>query len=1200
MSVDLPLARQPRLARLEVHGFKSFANRTRFVFLPGITAVVGPNGSGKSNVADAIRWVLGEQGGNALRAKKTDDVIFAGGHGRAPASVAEATLVFDNSERWLPSDFAEVAVTRRAERAGDNHYFINGRRVRLKDVALLTSSLGQSHVVVGQGLVDAALSQRPDERRGLFEHAADLAGLRLKVADAERNLNEAEANSARLHDLLTELEPRLRAMERAARQAREWRALRNELDALQRTHFRDLRRVADAALALAESGADAAAAALDAAQQETDRLDRAAREAASAAERARAILAGHDARRNETSDKLRRAAHERDLAAERAAALTRRRQDMADAQAGLEAQAAAVAADLERLAADLATLAAETDAARAQAAAAQRRAADARKRRAALEERAAALAERVAAHERQTADLLRQRALLEQRRETDAEEISRARAASAARAARIEALRAEMDDADNAAARDAAALDALAARLAERAAETETAWRVIAETDAAIADIERDLGAARGRLEALRRLHESGAGLFAGVREVLRTAREERLDGVLGTVAELLEVPADLDTAIEVALGGHVQDIVVRAWADAERAIAHLKRTGTGRATFQPIETVRVGRRDRPDALLRHPGVQGLASDLVRAAPDVETIVAALLGRIVVVADLPTARAVLPTLPAGWSAVTLAGEIARAGGSVTGGAAVNTSGALGRERELRTLPTAIANLERDAAAARERRAALADAARQAGDAARAIDAERTALTAAGGERARQQARLVRWLDDLRREQTADDKRLATLGARAEATAAERDETLARLDRSDAEAAALTAERDAARAELAQATVALEEDRAAADASQRVAALDERLRAERRREGALRNQERALADELTLRGERSAALDRERDGLAAQQCRLTGTHDALARDLAALDDARPPLERELRAAETAARRFAADLETARQAALDYERATHAAWLERERAQGEQRALLRRIADELEIDDAASLLADADDPSDPVAGDPATREREIVRLKERLRRIGYAGDDAVADYEREAERHEFLRAQLADVEEAAVRVRGLLLDLQRTMRQRFEETFARVAEVFADTFATLFGGGTARLVLTGGDDGAAEPGIDIVAQPPGKRLQNLALLSGGERALTAAALLFAILQVNPAPFCLLDEVDAALDEANVVRFREQLRALADQTQVIVVTHNRGTIETADTLYGVSMGADGVSQVLSLRLEDPAPAD
>jgi chromosome segregation protein len=256
---------------------------------------------------------------------------------------------------------------------------------------------------------------------------------------------------------------------------------------------------------------------------------------------------------------------------------------------------------------------------------------------------------------------------------------------------------------------------------------------------------------------------------------------------------------------------------------------------------------------------------------------------------------------------------------------------------------------------------------------------------------------------------------------------------------------------------------------------------------------------------------------------------------------------------------------------------------------------ERAEEELASLRRRIVEDLGVADADDVLAWAGDDTSPAI----EREAEIARLRERLRRVGYVGDDAVADYEREAERQRFLREQLADVEGAAAALRDLLADLRQTMRARFDETFSQVAAAFAEAFATLFGGGTAKLMLTAGDNGA-EPGIDIVAQPPGKRLQSLALLSGGERALTAAALLFAILTVNPAPFCLLDEVDAALDEANVVRFREQLQALAAQTQIIVVTHNRGTIEIADTLYGVSMGADGVSQVLSLRLSESLPAD
>jgi chromosome segregation protein len=265
-------ARSPRLTRLEIQGFKSFLHRTVFAFEPGITAIVGPNGSGKSNVADALRWVLGEQGQQALRAKKTEDVIFSGGQGRAPAGMAEVTLTFDNSEGWLPSEFAEVSVTRRAFRSGENQYSINGRRVRLKDVAMLTSGLGQSHVVVGQGLVDAALSLRAEERRGMFEHAADLTGLRLKVAEAERNLAETEANTARLNDLLVELEPRLRSLERAARQAREWQGLRDRLRRLQSSHYRDALATAREALGVAEREAAAAALAAEQAGAEAQRL----------------------------------------------------------------------------------------------------------------------------------------------------------------------------------------------------------------------------------------------------------------------------------------------------------------------------------------------------------------------------------------------------------------------------------------------------------------------------------------------------------------------------------------------------------------------------------------------------------------------------------------------------------------------------------------------------------------------------------------------------------------------------------------------------------------------------------------------------------------------------------------------------------------------------------------------------------------
>ncbi len=402
-----------------------------------------------------------------------------------------------------------------------------------------------------------------------------------------------------------------------------------------------------------------------------------------------------------------------------------------------------------------------------------------------------------------------------------------------------------------------------------------------------------------------------------------------------------------------------------------------------------------------------------------------------------------------------------------------------------------------------------------------------------------------------------------------------------------------------AEHETALAALArEAEAAAAGERELAAAQRRLATLEERLRAERRRRVGLLAQERALADELALRQERAAAVDGERAALAGQHDRLSREAAALDRERSAALAARPPLEAEARRAEAEIVRLGRSLDAARATLRERERLHGASGLGVERARGEVATVRQRIVDDLELTDPDELLHEGTQDDQEREGGEESRdaEREIAWLKERLRRVGYVGEDVVAEYEREAAHQAFLRGQLADVQGAATSLRALLADLDTTMRARFDETFARVATAFAESFATLFGGGSARLTLTSGDDGEP-PGIEIFAQPPGKKLQSLALLSGGERALTAAALLFAILRVNPAPFCLLDEVDAALDEANVVRFREQLRALAAATQVIVITHNRGTIETADTLYGVSMGDDGVSQVLSLRLAEVA---
>jgi chromosome segregation protein len=1182
------------LTRLDLQGFKSFAAKTVFTFEPGITAVIGPNGSGKSNISDAVRWVLGEQSHGALRSKKTEDVIFAGGRGRAQAGMAEVGVTFDNSTGWLPIDFSEVTVTRRAYRSGENQYLINNRRVRLKDITQLTASLGQSHTVVGQGLVDTALSQRAEERRALFEHAADLTGFRLKAAEAERSLNEAEANSARLRDLLSELEPRLKTLARAAKQANEWRGLRDRLRELQRSHYGLLLARALRALTEAEAAAANDGAALATRQAEVERLATDLEAARTAADEAREALERQNVRLQAAVDESRRIDHERDLAAERHQALSRRREDMADTQAGLDEQVIAVQSEQATLASEIQNLESDVSRARQTVAELQQRSAATRQERTTLEARARKLATTITDAERGLADLARRQALREQRRDTDAADRARMTDAIAERKERIERLFGEIAAFQQADAKDTTDLRALDERVAALKRDMEQATARANDAREQVAGFDRRIDQARTRLDVLQRLQDSGAGLFAGVRAVLQAARDQKLRGVRGTVAELIIVPARFDTAIEVVLGGHLQDLVVEHWADAEAAISFLKREKAGRATFQPLDTVK-GTQHRglsPD-VERMPGVCGRAADLIDAPADVRPVVMALLGRTLVVEDLPTTRAVLVRLPNGWSVVTLGGEIARTGGSVTGGAAVRETGVLGRERELRELPVGIERFESERRSALDRQTNAAEEPRRLASALQAIDGQRAALTAARKERQGQQARLAGWLRDVQKEQAAAESRITALTTAVDDSADE----LTRLIRETAKAESMLkdarAEQDALAAELVQdADTAAVAERTLSNEQRALAGLEERLRAERRRASALIAQQRALTDELAHRAQRTAALDVEREELRAQ-------HQRLVRNSADLMALRDMVERERQPVEIAARDATKviggverALESARIALMEAERTQGVRGLDVERVRGALVTIRQRIEDDLELADADDSLLDGADER-PEEIDPGA-EQEITRLKERLRRVGYVGEDVVGEYEREAERHAFLRSQLDDVEGAATSIRTLLDDLRSKMQARFDETFAQVAAAFTEAFTVLFGGGTARLVMTASENGDGG-GIDIVAQPPGKRLQSLALLSGGERALTAVALLFAILKVNPTPFCLLDEVDAALDEANVVRFREQLQVLAAETQAIVITHNRGTIEIADTLYGISMGDDGVSQVLSLRLEE-----
>ncbi|MCA9860192.1 MAG: AAA family ATPase, partial [Thermomicrobiales bacterium] len=774
----------PRLTKLELHGFKSFANRTTFLFEPGITAIIGPNGSGKSNISDGVRWVLGEQSHSLLRSKKTEDVIFAGGNGKAPGGFAEVTVTFDNSTGWLPIEFSEVTVTRRSLRSGENQFLINGRKVRLKDIHHLTASLGQSYTVVGQGLVDAALSQRAEERRGLFEHAADLAGLQLKASEAERNLNDARNNADRIADLLAEVEPRLRTLERAAKQAREWQGVHDRLTTIEQAYFKELLIDVGERLERAEAASQMEGSRLGSAQSAVDAALEQLDDARELAGMTQAAFSRQSAHLRSISEQAQQLAHERDLAAERIAAIDRRREDLIEGQRGLETRAVELEREIAAVQTTIDTLSAGGETSQRTIAELERDVLRAREARQARERQRQQLAAALSDLERRVADGERavqiggeRRAALQGERERQASQGQEQRA-------RLAQLRAELETIERDGRSASDELDAAQAALAAAQAAVDTTAASHEQLQAELATLREERSRARAQLDALKRIQESGAGLYSGVRAVLSAVQSGKLGGIEGTVAELIQLPARYETAMEVALGAHVQDIVVRRWADAEAAIALLKKTRAGRATFQPLETVRSGNTTRPRDLDGISGVHGIAAELVTVAPEHQVVATALLGRTVVVEDLAAARALLGLLPGGWTTVTLAGEIARSGGSVTGGSHVRENGMLTRERELRELPETIAALD---ARIDYARTSLESAATQLSDAratARELDRNRLEQEARLRELGSQQRRLAGWLQEQESRHGDDESRQSEADARI----AELDATRIRLER----------------------------------------------------------------------------------------------------------------------------------------------------------------------------------------------------------------------------------------------------------------------------------------------------------------------------------------------------------------------------------------------------------------------------
>lgn len=1187
-----------QLKRLQLLGFKTFADKTEIEIDRGMTAVVGPNGSGKSNIVDALLWVLGEQNPRILRGLSAQDVIFAGSERRKPLGMAEVRLTIDNADASLPIGFAEVTVTRRVYRSGESQYLLNGAHCRLKDIIELFLDTGAgkgAYAFVSQSEIDAVLSARPEDRRELFEEAAGIKRYRVKKREALRKLEAAEANIARVRDILFELESQREPMEQQAEQARRCMLLQKRLHEIEVGLLVAELQKADYELEATRCERDEDSDELLRLDAEIARLDRAA---AAAAERMHEIdreLEGARSAHVAALSLVERSESRLALCRERAASAEQ-------SEARLEREIAELAGSAAHTAAQIATAEQELEAAeraetdgRAQWASEQ---ASLRNIEAGLTAVVRSGEERRAERARLAAERAGREAALDAARQRLEDARTRIRGLSQDSAALDGALGAAREEEARAAAAAIecmAARDALSARRADLAVRRQALISEQTSLREMLDGLRRRHAECSSRLNTLVELQNSHDGFYQGVRAVLNARREGKLTGHYIPVVDLLKVPEEYRVAVEVSLGGSLQDVVVETESEAKAAIEWLKRSRAGRATFLPLPLLHPGRpltdSDMRGALSGLP-VCGVAADLVEYDASYRAAVQLLLGRVLIVADIDAALAASKRL-SGWSRiVTLQGELLTPGGAVTGGSLQGKGAHLvGRKGEMDDLQARLPQIDGDIQA---RSAELASQARaleqveqERGGAESAAAATQTELAAASAAQAaaeREIARLLREREDrsvlLRRLESQAgelEREIARLAA-AVVTSLESDETADdRLAEIGEETRALAARRDMVRAAAVGLEVEvgrLAEKRSglarAVSAARLSIAETERQAASRRAAQGAAHHDGADADAEIARLE--AHRERARQELDRGQAELDTLREQ--RQAFAVEMAR----------EGGQAREAAQARTALTQGL------HAAELRIARLEMQLAQIAERLEDEYSISRQEALARPDDTPVD------RNTVTEIGRLRREIRGMGQVNTGAVTEFERLTERYEFLTAQQADLERSRETVLATIAEIDESTRDVFAETFRAVKTEFQRLFTRLFEGGSTDLKLTDPDD-VLETGIEVIAQPPGKKPQSLSLLSGGERALTAVALLFAFLAVRPSPFVLLDEVDAPLDGANVEKFTHLVREFSERSQFLIITHNPATMEAAPTWYGVTMREPGVSTVLSYRVPEAA---
>ena len=1177
------------LKSIEVQGFKSFANKIVFDFHNGITGIVGPNGSGKSNVADAVRWVLGEQSAKQLRGASMQDVIFSGTENRKPLSYAYVAITMDNSDHQLGIDYKEVTVARRVYRSGESEYLINGSPCRLKDVTELFYDTGigkEGYSIIGQGQIEKILSGKPEERRELFDEAAGIVKYKKRKAAAQKKLENERENLVRVNDILAELERQVGPLERQAEKARIYLKRKEELKSydvnvflLEMERMEREQKEIEGKCALTDGEYQEAKKAYEQIKAEYEKLEK---DIAAEDEKIEQIRG----ERNESALAKGRLENQIEILNEQIRSANQTDEHMKSRLASIEKereQRLAARESHERELREAQEKVAETE----QTLAAEKETLEAVRRE---------TAEASAAIERgknEIIELLNQKASVKarQQRFTTMEEQVNIRKSHLTQ--RLLARKTEEADLDSVLAGYQKELEQVNQKIDSlrkdgmAMEEQSRGWkRKSAETSRELEEAVTRFHKEQSRLESLRNIAERYDGYGNSIRRVME--QKGRKPGLCGVVSDLIQVEKKYETAVETALGGSIQNIVTEDEDTAKEMIEFLKQNRYGRATFLPLTSVDGRGSFKNMDVLREPGVIGLASTLVKTERKYEGVVAYLLGRVVVAESIDDAVRLAKKNHYTLNIVTLEGELLRPGGSLTGGAFRNSSNLLARKREMEELESSVKQLEQFVKEKRNRLEEIKTAQsllsddmeenrsqiqeqyilqntakmnvdrmmeqkQESDNTYTGLQAENQELELQLAEIAENKAKILaeteyaakreqqigeeneNWqklLDEkLIKERELSQKvsetvlELAGIRQKVEFAAQNRDRIVSEIRHYEEEAKSVQEEALSAKEEAAGKQQEIEEIQKTLLASQDHG----------------KQQEDALREHLAKKEEMSAVYH----GFFQKQEEISGKISNLDKELFRLNSQKEKLEE----AE--------------------ESQTNYMWNEYE--------LTLHAAMELKVEAKGSLTE---------------LKKQIASIKDEIRKLGDVNVNAIEDYKEVSERYEFLKGQHDDLIEAEKTLVGIIEDLDEGMRKQFLEKFAEIQKEFDKVFKELFGGGKGSLELVEGED-ILECGVRIIAQPPGKKLQNMMQMSGGEKSLTAISLLFAIQNLKPSPFCLLDEIEAALDDSNVGRFAKYLHKLTQNTQFIVITHRRGTMAAADRLYGITMQEKGVSTLVSVDL-------